>query len=58
MAAAAISGKWGKGYGKYKVAVKTPGGELSVSFEIAEDIISNIWLSGPAQFVFAGLAEI
>ncbi|MBS0011815.1 MAG: diaminopimelate epimerase [Bacteroidales bacterium] len=58
VAAAAISGKWGKGYGKYKVDVKTPGGELSVSFEIAEDIISNIWLSGPAQFVFAGLAEI
>jgi diaminopimelate epimerase len=36
------------------VNVRTRGGNLSVSFKIAGRTISDIWLSGPATFVFAG----
>jgi len=55
--AAAISSKWESGHGKHKVNIKTPGGNLSVSFEIADKHISGICLSGPASFVFAGVLE-
>ena len=40
------------------VLVRTRGGNLSVSFRIAGSTISDIWLSGPATFVFAGEIEI
>jgi diaminopimelate epimerase len=40
------------------VNVKTKGGDLSVSFKIEGKSISDIWLSGPATFVFAGEIEI
>jgi diaminopimelate epimerase len=36
------------------VNVRTKGGNLSVSFNIEEKKISDIWLSGPATFVFEG----
>ncbi|MEA1886354.1 MAG: diaminopimelate epimerase [Bacteroidota bacterium] len=58
VAAAAISSKWGKEPGKYNVRVKTLGGVLIVSFQIGKDLITNIFLSGPAEFVFAGLIEL
>jgi diaminopimelate epimerase len=37
-----------------KVEVKTPGGDLSVAFERTASGFSNIWLEGPADFVFKG----
>ena len=40
------------------VPVKTKGGNLSVSFNISGKIISDIWLSGPATFVFKGEIEV
>lgn len=40
------------------VRVKTLGGNLSVSFNISENNISDIWLSGPATFVFEGKVEV
>lgn len=41
------------------VEVETPGGELAVDFNKHDDNrFSNIWLSGPAQFVFKGEVEI
>jgi diaminopimelate epimerase len=40
------------------VNVKTKGGDLSVSFSISGKSISDIWLSGPATFVFRGEVEI
>lgn len=40
------------------VNVKTKGGDLSVSFRISGKSISDIWLSGPATFVFRGEVEI
>lgn len=40
------------------VRVKTKGGNLSVSFNISGKNISDIWLSGPATFVFQGEIEL
>jgi diaminopimelate epimerase len=40
------------------VAVKTRGGDLSVTFDISGSTISDIWLSGPATFVFEGTIEV
>lgn len=38
-----------------RVEVKTMGGNLAVEFDkIGEDIFENIWLCGPADFVFKG----
>ncbi len=55
--AAAISSKWSQGTGKYNVNVNTLGGMLSVSFEIVENLITEICLTGPVKFVFAGVFE-
>jgi len=42
-----------------RVEVSTPGGRLSVEFDkIDENHFSNIWLCGPAEFVFRGEVEI
>jgi diaminopimelate epimerase len=41
------------------VIVKTPGGQLSVEYDkTGETSFTNIWLCGPAQFVFTGEVEI
>jgi diaminopimelate epimerase len=40
------------------VSVKTKGGELSVSATVTGKLISDIWLSGPATFVFEGKIDI
>jgi len=41
------------------VLVKTPGGQLSVEFDkINDQHFENIWLCGPAEFVFKGELEI
>lgn len=41
------------------VVVKTPGGTLSVEFDKTDDQhFENIWLCGPAEFVFKGEIEI
>jgi len=40
--------------GTNSIKIKTKGGDLSVSFIITEKNISDIWLSGPATFVYKG----
>jgi diaminopimelate epimerase len=41
------------------VAIKTPGGNLHVEFEkMSETHFSNIWLCGPATFVFKGQIDV
>ncbi|MDT8392276.1 MAG: diaminopimelate epimerase [Bacteroidales bacterium] len=40
------------------VQVNTPGGELKVYFEKNKNYFDNIWLEGPACFVFRGEIEI
>lgn len=45
--------------GAFKIPVKTPGGALEVSFDKSKsDAAENIWLTGPAVFVFEGYIEI
>lgn len=47
------------GVGNYDISVQTPGGHLRVSFEKkANDQFHNIWLSGPATFVFKGNIDL
>ena len=42
-----------------RVEVKTPGGNLSVEFDKVDDNhFKNIWLNGPANFVFKGEIEV
>lgn len=42
-----------------RVKVKTPGGKLSVEYEKhSNQNYDNIWLCGPAEFVFSGEVEI
>ena len=40
------------------IPVKTKGGDLSVSFKISGNNITDIWLSGPATFVFEGEIDV
>jgi diaminopimelate epimerase len=46
--------------GHYSIHVKTPGGELKVSYDFDAEASSflNIWLQGPATFVFKGFVEV
>lgn len=45
--------------GTYQVDITTPGGQLSVSFDLLPDgRFRDIWLSGPAIEVFAGVLDI
>ncbi len=48
--ASALRGLSGTG----PVEIRTKGGLLKVEFEIQADRITDIWLTGPATFVFAG----
>lgn len=42
-----------------RVNVNTPGGKLAVEFDkIDDDCFENIWLCGPAEFVYEGMVEI
>jgi len=40
------------------VSVRTKGGDLSVSLSVSGRTITDIWLSGPATFVFEGMIEV
>lgn len=40
-----------------EIQLQTPGGDLKVSFEEENGKFFNIWLSGPAEFVFKGQIE-
>jgi diaminopimelate epimerase len=56
-AAALMSAHNEKGFNR--VEVQTPGGHLSVEFDkLDEEHFENIWLCGPAAFVFKGEIEI
>ena len=56
-AAALLSAHNDRGFNT--VIVKTPGGHLSVEFDKVDDQhFENIWLRGPAEFVFKGVIEL
>ncbi len=52
--AAALTFAFKNNLNKGKVKVKAVGGNLSVSFEVINNQFENVWLSGPAKFVFEG----
>ena len=41
-----------------QIQLHVPGGELKVSFEKVDQIYKNVFLTGPAAFVFEGLINI
>jgi diaminopimelate epimerase len=41
-----------------RINVQTPGGKLSVEFKVNKEKITDIWLCGPATFVFEGKIEV
>jgi diaminopimelate epimerase len=45
-----------EGQGFYNIS--TPGGELQVSFNYNNGVFNNIWLNGPANYVFEGNIDI
>lgn len=56
-AAALISAHNERGFNR--IEVKTPGGNLSVEYNKVDDTtFENIWLCGPAEFVYEGEVEI
>ncbi len=56
--ASAIAAVLAGQYVSSPVNVRTRGGDLSVKFNTGETIITDVWLSGPATFVFEGRIEI
>lgn len=52
--ASVLSGHFVRG----PVNIRTKGGNLKVEFDITGNKVSNIWLCGPATFVFEGKIEI
>lgn len=56
--ACALSTAIRKNLEKGKIHVNTEGGELSVSFEKNDLGFENIWLTGPAKFVYTGEIEV
>jgi diaminopimelate epimerase len=40
------------------IPVKVKGGDLNISFDVENGNYENIWLTGPAQFVFEGKVKI
>jgi diaminopimelate epimerase len=56
--ASAIASVLSGHFGTIPVNVKTRGGNLSVLFRTSANQVSDIWLSGPATFVYEGSIEI
>lgn len=44
--------------GEHNMAISTIGGTLRVKAKNENDSFSNVWLSGPAHFVFSGIIEV
>lgn len=58
-AAALVAAVTGAATGKNNCKIKTLGGELNVKFDkVLESNFYNIWLEGPAEFVFEGEIEL
>jgi diaminopimelate epimerase len=56
--ASALSAAVVKGLSSGSFPVRAKGGDLSVSFEKSENGFTNIWLRGPATFVFEGVIPL
>jgi diaminopimelate epimerase len=56
--AVALCAAWMQDKRNGSVDLHTPGGNLSVTFEKEGDVFTNIWLKGPAQFVYTGSIKL
>lgn len=56
--ASAIAAVYSRQFDMNSMNVITPGGELNVSFKYINRTFTDIWLSGPATFVYEGSIEI
>ncbi len=56
--ASAIASVLGGHFDTNSVNVRARGGNLKVEFEIHQGKVSNVWLTGPATFVFEGTYQI
>jgi diaminopimelate epimerase len=56
--ASAIASVLSRQFDTMPVRVKTRGGNLEVSFAVEGNTVTEIWLSGPATYVFEGSIEI
>jgi len=56
--ASAISAYIKSGTDKTSFFIHAPGGDLRVRFEKTGDTFKNIWLEGPAVYVFEGQVEV
>ncbi len=45
-------------FDRQKIKVRAKGGNLEVEFRIKDNKVTNVWLKGPATFVFEGEIEI
>ena len=41
-----------------EINIKVEGGQLSISFDVENNSYKNVFLKGPAEFVFKGEIEI
>jgi diaminopimelate epimerase len=53
--ASAIASVLSGQFGSVPVNVRTRGGNLRVEFDVKGNKITNVWLTGPATFVFEGI---
>ncbi len=56
--ASAIASVMAGHFDRHSVKVRTKGGNLEVEFNIKDKKVTNVWLTGPAIFVFEGRIEI
>jgi diaminopimelate epimerase len=56
--ASAIASVLGGHFKPGKINIETPGGKLSVEFRRIGDSITDVWLCGPATFVYEGSVEV
>ena len=45
-------------FDRQKVKVRAKGGDLEVEFKLKDQKVTNIWLTGPASFVFKGKIDV
>lgn len=58
VAAALAAARKQKRRGSQKIKISTPGGRLHVQFRMEEDAFRDIWLIGPATYVYSGSMEL
>jgi diaminopimelate epimerase len=56
--ASAIASVMAGHYDSEKVKVRAKGGNLEVEFKIKKNKVTDVWLTGPATYVFEGCVEI